>query len=455
MQKFIRTFVITGIVGLINLAALAQNPSLDLKEIANGFVSPIAAETIPDGSGRLMVCDQVGLIYTISADGKKSENPFFDLTTKLVKLNNGFDERGLLGLAFHPDFPKNGKFYLSYTAPPKTGQPTNWNCTLVISEFKAEIVNKQAATAGLESEKVLLEIDEPYFNHNGGRLAFGPDGFLYISVGDGGNGNGVDDENFIKTAEGAAIPSRPGHSAIGNGQDLNVLLAKILRIDVNKGQPYAIPAGNPLKDGEGRREIFAWGVRNPWGLSFDRGGKHELFVSDVGQNLYEEVNIIENGGNYGWPRREALVCFDPKSPNTPPKECPEMDARGQKFKDPIVAYKNINRFRNDPEAGGTSVTGGYVYRGKALPQLNGKYIFADWSKSFALPMGIVYAASPDSQSSKWKMEPLELKSFPKGNVKQFIPAMGQDENGEIYILTSGSNQLTTKTGKVFKIVPAE
>src|SRR5207244_3277183 len=189
-------------------------------------------------------------------------------------------------------FKGNRKVYLEYSAPRRASAPSDWDSTLHVSEFKAS--EADPARVDPSSERVLLEIDKPWFNHNAGCLAFGPDGYLYISVGDGGNAN---DEGR-------------GHSPQGNGQDTTVLLGKILRIDVDKGNPYAIPADNPFADGKkGRPEIFAYGMRNAWRISFDRGGSHELFAGDVGQTMYEEVDIIVKVGNYGfadWSRKFAL-----------------------------------------------------------------------------------------------------------------------------------------------------
>ena len=197
-------------------------------------------------------------------------------------------------------------------------------------------------------------------------------------------------------------------------------------------------------------------MRNPWGISFDRGGTHALFAADVGQDSYEEVNIITKGGNYGWNIREAFSCFDPKKPKDPPADCPKTGADGKPLIDPILAYKSFRKFAKDPESRGTSVTGGYVYRGKALPQLQGKYVFADWSQNWVLPQGVLYTATAPTDGGKiWSMAPLELTEYPDGKVKAYVVALGQDADGELYVLTNGSNTLSDnpKRGKVFKLVP--
>lgn len=418
--------------------AAAAPAAVALQPIAEGLVSPLNLATLPDGSGRLLVADQVGTIHLLNPDGKLDEKLFLDLRPKLSKLAQGFDERGLLGLALHPKFKSNRKLYVFYSAPRRDSAPTNYNCTSRISEFTAR--PDDLASVDPASERVLLEIDKPQMNHNGGRILFGPDGYLYIGVGDGG---GANDNEF-------------GHSPQGNGQDTTVLLGKILRINVDKGNPYAIPSDNPFANGKrGRPEIFAYGVRNPWGISFDRGGRHELFAVDVGQNLYEELNIIVKGGNYGWRVREAHVAFDPMKPNNPPAESPMKDALGKPFIEPIAWYKHPARNKLDPNAlEGISVTGGYVYRGKAIKDLAGKYVFADWSRTWALPDGVFFTATREGRGrkSKWNLENLPVTTTTGEKLKAYIVALGEDDSGELYVLTNGRNSLTGTTGKVFKLV---
>jgi glucose/arabinose dehydrogenase len=411
-------------------------PGIGLKLIAEGFTSPTALIPLDNDSGRLLLADQIGIVHVLGRDGVKAEQPFFDVRSRLTKLIEGFDERGLLGLALHPQFKENHKVYLQYSAPRRASAPADWDSTLHLSEFK--VMDNDPARVDPASERLLLEIDKPYFNHNAGCLAFGADGYLYISVGDGGNAN---DEGR-------------GHSPQGNGQDTSVLLGKILRIDVDKGNPYAIPTDNPFADGKkGRPEIFAYGIRNSWRFSFDRGGSHELFAGDVGQTMFEEINIIVRGGNYGWNIREGFHCFNPKDPLRPLDDCPKVGASGEPLLDPVLEYKNINGNRKDPGALGISVTGGYVYRGKALPQLAGKYIFGDWSKNFVLPDGALFAATRTDSAGgkKWSLEPLQLVSPQK--VAAFVVAFGQDADGELYVLTNGRSAITGNTGKVYKLVP--
>jgi len=409
-----------------------------LKLVAEGFVSPTAFIPVSDGSGRTLIADQIGKVYVLNKDGKLSDKLFLDLTSRLAKINQGaFDERGLLGLALHPKFRENRKLYVVYSAPLRKDGPSDWDHTMQLSEFKAPAHAEEAAD--LASERVLLQIDKPYFNHNAGTIVFGPDGYLYFAVGDGGNAN---DEGR-------------GHSPQGNAQDLTNLMGKILRIDVDKGDRYAIPADNPFQGGQARPEIYAYGLRNPWRITFDRGGNHELFAGDIGQTLWEEVDIIVKGGNYGWRVREGFHCFDPKNPKTAPEDCAKTGPDGKPFIDPILEYKNVNGFRNDPEALGISITGGYIYRGKALPQLQGRYVFGDWSRNFVFPAdGIMLVATrPQSGASKWSLEPLDLATHPGGKLKAFIVAFGEDADGELYVMTNNSNSLRANTGKVFKLVP--
>ena len=364
---------------------------------------------------------------------------FLDLHDRICKLSQGMEERGLIGLALHPQFKSNRKFYVVYSAPRRDSAPADWDHTMRLCEFRASA--QDMAVAAPDSERLLLEIDEPDWNHNSGRLAFGPDGYLYMTVGDGGAPNDV---------------GRRGHAPEGNGQNLKTLLGKILRLDVSKGAPYAIPSDNPYADGKrGLPEIYAYGLRNPWGVSFDRGGSHDLIVADVGQDRWEEINIIVNGGNYGWRVREGFDGFDPKNPLQAPADAPKAGADGKPFIDPVLVYKTLRGRGTDPLAFGTTVTGGYVYRGKALPHLAGKYVFGDWSRSMGLADGTLLVATRPAQTGgaeKWTVEPLAVKDFPGGRIKAFVWALGEDEEGELYVLTNGANLVTGTRGKVFKLV---
>ncbi|MBM2832210.1 MAG: Glucose/arabinose dehydrogenase, beta-propeller fold [Dehalococcoidia bacterium] len=286
----------------------APPEGVGLKLVARGFASPVGLVPSPDNTGRLFVIDQIGTISVLNPDGAVLSEPFLDLRQRMVTLNARYDERGLLGLAFHPGFRQNGRLFVYCSAPLRAGGPAGWNHTSHISEFK--VMASDWNKADPASERIILRVDQPQANHNGGELAFGPDGFLYISLGDGGAANDI----------GA------GHPPMGNGQDVTTLLGSILRIDVDGGNPYGIPADNPFVGRDGADEIFAFGLRNPFRMSFDKEGKHELFVGDVGQNLWEEVDIMVKGGNYGWNLKEGTNCFGPKNPGVSRRQCGNVDA---------------------------------------------------------------------------------------------------------------------------------
>lgn len=416
--------------------------NIGLKLLVEGLGAPGTLVSIPDGSGRLLVSEQAGVIQLLDREGKKSENLFLDLRPKIVPLNKGMEERGLLGLALHPQFKSNHKFYVVYSAPRRASAPAEWDHAERLSEFKT--AGDDLSSADPASERVVLEIDEPDWNHNSGRIVFGPDGYLYWTVGDGGAPNDVGD-----------VQRGRGHPPGGNGQKLDTLLGKILRLDVDHGSPYGIPKDNPFADGKkGSPEIFAYGLRNPWGMSFDRGGKHDLIVTDVGQDRWEEINVIVKGGNYGWNLREGFDGFDPKDPLHAPTNSVTVGADGKPFVDPVFTYKTLRGRGTDPLSYGVTITGGYVYRGKSFPELVGKYIFADWSRSMALADGTLLVATiPKESSARWTVEPLALHDFPNGRIKSYIWAMGEDDQGELYVLANGINSVVNTRGKVFKLVP--
>jgi len=366
--------------------------SLKTQLITDGLSHPTAFADPADHSGRLFVCEQEGRIRIIKG-GTLLPTPFLDITNEVVK-REGYDERGLLGLAFHPDFAKNGKFYV-YCSMPASG--TGVDHKSVVREYT---IKPSANTVDKNSARTVIEYNEPESNHNGGDLKFGPDGFLYITAGDGGGAN-------------------DRHGEYGNGQNLSTVLGKILRIDVNQ-KPYGIPKDNPFVGKEGARpEIYAYGLRNPWRMSFDRT-TGQLFAGDVGQNKYEEVDIIKRGGNYGWRVREGLHPFNTGDPD--PKD----------WINPITEY---------PHPEGISVTGGFVYRGKAIPALQGKYVFADW-------MGPVWTLT-DTKGEQWDREKLSI-SHDAGYWQVY--SFGEDQAGELYILAV---LLDNNKGALFKLVPGK
>ncbi|HEX6982670.1 MAG TPA: PQQ-dependent sugar dehydrogenase [Balneolaceae bacterium] len=422
----------------------SSSEAISLELIAKGLTSPLTLVESPDESGRIFIVDQIGLIYILSPEGTLLEEPFLDLRDQIVNLNEGYDERGLLGLAFHPNYAENGRFFVYYSAPLRPEAPDDFNHTSHISEFQVSENNPNRADPA--SEQILLQVDQPQSNHNGGTLAFGPeDGYLYISLGDGGAANDVGlghVEDWYDTNDG------------GNGQDITQnLLGSILRIDVDSGDPYGIPPDNPFVDGEGLDEIYAYGFRNPYRFSFDMGGNHELFAGDAGQELWEEVSIVTKGGNYGWNVKEGTHCFDAENPTQVPDNCPDTvndgPRAGDLLIDPIIEFKN----GSPPEGLGISVIGGYVYRGDLLPQLQGEYIFGAWSTSFSSPDGAVFKAEPQNEGL-WDFQRLDFANPPGDDLQHFVLGFGQDSEGEVYILTTDNTGPTGNTGKVFKLVEA-
>ncbi len=389
--------------------------------------SPTAITHAGDGSGRLFVGEQRGVIRVVK-NGVLQPTPFLDVSSKLTPEQPGFDERGLLGLAFHPRFgqtgqPGAGRLYVFYSAPSpnapgSTDAPVN--CQSVIAEYTVSATDPEQADPA--SERRLLSFDKPQFNHNGGQLAFGPDGLLYIGTGDGGGG---DDNNAGHTGGTAAAP-RPTN-ALGNSQDRSNLLGKILRIDPlgtsAPGGQYAIPADNPFVGEEGvREEIWAYGLRNPWRFSFDRV-TGRLFCADVGQGEIEEIDLIVKGGNYGWRNLEGT--FTPNfSIDAPPLVAPPIA--------PLAQYAHPGVIKGEPPLPvlGVSITGGFLYRGPALPELQGKYVFGDYSQDGTGPTGVVlglHEAAPDA----WEISMLDLVG---GNpIGGFLQTFGEDEAGEIYL----------------------
>jgi glucose/arabinose dehydrogenase len=421
----------------------AVTPNLQL--VMDNLVAPLSVVQPPDSSKRLFIVDETGKVWIVMADGTKPAIPFLDLSGKLVNLNPPYDERGVLSLAFHPDFKTNGKFYVFYTAPPRAGGPqtgVNWNNLTRVSEFKVSSSN--ANLADMASERIILEADHPQLNHNGGTVAFGPDGYLYISIGDGGN---KDDVGAGHEADWYTA------NAGGNAQNLNAnLMGKVLRIDVNTGTPYSIPPDNPFAgSANAKKEIYAFGFRNPYRFSFDMGGTHQLYLGDAGQSLYEEIDLVTKGGNYGWNIKEATACFNTDSDLLIRPSCPSVDSAGNPLIDPIIQLAN----KANPSGNGiaTVIVGGNVYRGTALPQLQGRYVFGIFSQGGAGAAGAnakLYVANAAS-SSLWSYEDLTPKDYPN-NLGYYLKGFGQDLSGEIYITVSGVQGVSGTTGKVFKLV---
>jgi glucose/arabinose dehydrogenase len=414
----------------------AEQPMIALEPVVEGLTSPVMMKPAPDESGRLFIVDQVGAIRILNAAGELLETPFLDLQDQIVSLESGFDERGLLGVAFHPNFAENGRFFVYYSAPLREEAPDDWDHTSHISEFLISETDPNQVDP--TSERILLQVDQPQSNHNAGQITFGPDGYLYIPLGDGGGANDVG----------------TGHPDIGNGQDTSTLLGSILRIDVDSGDPYAIPADNPfVGEANARDEIFAYGFRNPFRIAFDTGGDQQLFVGDAGQDRWEEVDIVTSGNNYGWNIKEGTHCFDPDNPTEPPAECPDVGpVLGNELIGPIIEYKNANA----PDGIGLVVIGGHIYRGNALPQFQGDYIFGDWSTSFSEGDGTLFVATPpETEGELWPMQELAIANRDGGRINTFVLSFGRDAENELYVLTSDTAGPTGDTGTVYKIVPVE
>jgi glucose/arabinose dehydrogenase len=424
-----------------SLASAFGDPfTIGVRQVAEGFSAPIAIVAVPDGSGRLVILDQIGVARVLAGDGTLLPEPFLDLRPKMVTLRPNFDERGFLGLAFHPGYATNGRLFVYYNAPARAAGFDN---TATFAEYR---VSGDPNRVDPASERIFLQLDDPQFNHNGGTLAFGPDGYLYASIGDGGQANDC----------------APGHvedwfadNCGGNGQDIEQnLFGNILRLDVNGAAPYGIPADNPFVGKPGMDEIYAYGFRNPYRFSFDQG-TGRLFVGDVGQGLWEEVNIVEKGGNYGWNVKEGTHCFDAENNRVVPPSCPSTVLSGVRAGDPLIEPIIEYASSSQPGGLGRSVVGGFVYRGSELPQFRGRYVFGDWSTGFGVPNGTLLVAS-ERKKTLWQIQELQLANTPNGRLNHFILGFGTDAEGEIYVGAQAISGPRGTTGKVFKLVkPSE
>ncbi len=359
------------------VSELPNPASYSWQEVTTGLDKPVGLFTARDGSGRLFIVEQGGLILILK-DGTILPTPFLDLTQKVSCCG----ERGLLGLAFHPKFVSNGYFYVDYT-----GKENNQLYTF-ISRYKISASDPNQADPN--SETRLLQIGQPFQNHNGGEIQFGPDGYLYIGMGDGGSEGDPD----------------------GRGQSLQTLLGKVLRIDVDSAQPYAIPPDNPFVNGGGLPEIWAYGLRNPWRFSFDRL-TGDLFIGDVGQDAWEEIDFLPvgspGGTNFGWNYFEGSHSYR----GSPPA--------GETFTMPVVEYSHEL---------GKAVTGGYVYRGSNLLGWYGVYLYGDYAS------GRVWGLLRQADGS-WR----NVEMF---DTSRNISSFGEDENGEIYLVDYGGSILTLR-----------
>ncbi|XP_059188206.1 HHIP-like protein 1 [Centropristis striata] len=404
-----------------NLGSVREDPKgcleLCLQEVANGLRNPVAMIHANDGTHRFFVAEQLGYVWVYLANGSRIDRPFLNLTRAVLTSQYAGDERGFLCIALHPRITTVRKAYVYYSVQIKKEE------RIRISEFT--LLPEDDNQIDHTSERTILEVVEPASNHNGGQLLFGHDGYLYIFIGDGGRAG----DPFGK---------------FGNSQNKSALLGKALRIDVDDnddGAPYSIPSDNPFLGEKGARpEIYAYGVRNMWRCSIDRGdpvtgrGGGRMFCGDVGQNKYEEVDIIVKGGNYGWRAKEGFSCYDRKL------------CQNSSLDDilPIFAY---------PHKLGKSVTGGYIYRGCQMPNLNGLYIFGDFMS------GRLMSLKENLTSGEWHYNEIcmgrdQTCRFPKliNSYYKYIISFGEDEAGELYFLATGAPSATARAGIVYKIV---
>ncbi len=341
--------------------------------IVSGLIEPVDLKDPGDGSGRLFVLEQPGRIRIIQ-NGQLLNTPFLDITDRVGSRGT---EQGLLGLAFDPNYKQNGIFFINYT---------NNQGDSVVSQWRVSSSNPNQADS--QSEQILLTVDQPFQNHNGGGVQFGPDGYLYLSFGDGGS---------------------EGDPQL-NGQNTQNMLADILRIQPNLNGGYRVPPDNPFANGQGGKpEVFIYGLRNPWRFSFDKA-TGDMYIADVGQNNWEEINFLSAGSsggeNFGWSYYEGNHPYK----GTPPQS--------QKFTFPVYEYSHNY---------GCAVSGGYVYRGQSMPDWQGVYLFGDYCS------GIVWGLLRDAQG-QWQAQQLFQTSFR-------ISAFGQDSSGEVYLLDHGKGQV--------------
>ena len=398
---------------------------LELEPVVEGLGEPLAAAFPPDLPEHFYVAERGGIVRVVGPDGLRGD-PLLDLEEQVV--TGG--ERGLLGMTLDPEFERTRRLYVRYSRDSSEGNGGDSH-TSVLAEFE---VYGDGRYADIESERAIMEIPQNHRNHNAGDLAFGPDGYLYVPLGDGGSGG--DD------GPGHA-PDWYAESPGGNGQNVSAnLFGGIHRIDVAGREEreygeYDIPESNPLVGRDGYDEYFAWGFRNPWRISFDGGG---LFVADVGEDRMETINVVERGGNYGWSVREGTECFDAEEPREPREDCPDRtpeDVRGgEPLLDPVIEYPNT-KVSEEPVSG-SAVVCGYVYEGVAVPALAGRFLFSDWRAD-----GRLFAATPTTDG-RWSTEVVEVAEPERLNL---VYGFERDSAGTLYVLALDDEG----TGVIYRI----
>ena len=435
---------------------------ISLEPVVKGLVSPLRGVAAPGDTNHLYIVDQPGKIWRVNigpgatlpvnVSTPAGQIPFLDVSARLVVLGligpGTYDERGLLGLAFHPNYRLNGLFYTFMSVP--TAGPATLPSTMppgIAPDHQSVLVEWRNQGGVVVSTRVVLRIDKPQHNHNGGDIAFGPDNMLYVPLGDGG---GADDRDGQLFGAGPIV----GHGLNGNAQNLSNPLGKILRINVDArspGKEYAVPLDNPFVTRPGALgEIFAYGLRNPYRMSFDRA-TGRLYVGDVGQNDIEEVNVIVKGGNYGWNFKEGSLYFDPRGNDPGAAQATPVPGRTLPpgLIDPIAQY--------DTHWEGHSVIGGFVYRGQRLQGLNGHYIFGDYSRLFKFPSGPhdygrLFHINANSQSNRLR----SIREFfitPSNAPNMAVLGFGEDAGGEVYVTGNVSGTPFGSGGVVMRLAP--
>ncbi|PSP91187.1 sugar dehydrogenase [Halobacteriales archaeon QS_4_66_20] len=423
-----------------------QGPTITLEPVVEGVTFPTGLAFLPNGDH--LVADRFGVVMRHTGDGL-IERPFLDLRDRIDLDPEG--EKGLLGMALHPEFADNRRFYVRYSAPRREWMDERRSHTAVLSEFE---VTADLTGVVPDSERIVLEIPEPGAQHNAGDLAFGPDGYLYASLGDGQRSDldekATGEDTFWWYEQGTAAQNTEDN-----------LLGGILRIDPDDpsgNREYGIPSDNPLVGERGREEYYAWGLRNPFRISFDG---EDLYVGDVGEHTRESVYLVEAGDNCGWPVLEGSSCsppaplgqsladnplnvFNPRTWQTqvnrisPYKVCPTPDGGSRDFRAPIVEYLR---------PGSRAVTGGFVYRGDRIPELQGQYVFGD----FIPPAPLFAAGRPGDGSRPWPLQELVVDDTDSGRVNELLISFARDSDGEVYLLTAQGGE---GTGKVRRLAPA-
>jgi glucose/arabinose dehydrogenase len=479
---------VLALVAVSEAAAREDRQQIGVELVVDGLVAPVDVTfALDDEARRRFIVDQTGLVLVLKSDGSVQATPFLDITDRVV-IQSAFDERGLLALAFHPQFKKNGKLYVQYSAKREDpnicvaedgripadpdGCPLQY--TRRVSEFR--VSESDPSRVDPSTERVIFKIQWPGRKHNGGGLAFGPDGMLYIGLGDGG---------FVHGPSGADDPFNVDPDLLFGdlvAQDLTSLYGKILRIDVDRGDPYRIPGDNPFADHKGiPGEIYAWGFRNPFRISFDVDGDRAMYVSAPAETLFEATYKVTEPGNFGWAAREGTHCIARTSAFAPPEtiacsgdaQCPigpqittcgprgvctcsRRGPLGERIQQPIVEYLNFAvedpRSQFPGQGFGRASVGGHIYRGKAIKWLRGQLVLGDFALNL-LDGQILVAEERRGAGKLWKLR----RAFvfdPADPVKSgFMKRVGQDAEGELYAVT-GNFTPTGLQGRIWKIIDA-